>query len=476
MHFSKSLYVAMGKGNWRKLWSDVKESISGSERDFTDIPMGKAILLLAVPMVLEMVMESVFAVVDIFFVSKLGADAVAAVGLTESVMTLVYAVAFGLGLATTALVSRRVGEKKPKEAARQAVQAIITALAVSALIAVPGVVFSDELLLLMGASTQLVENYGNYAAIMLGANGIVMLLFVCNAVFRGAGDAAMAMRVLCIGNLVNIVLDPLLIFGIGPFPEMGVAGAAVATNIGRGLAVLYQLYVLFWGKARVDISKVSFKPSFKHIRHLLNISLGGIAQSLIATLSWIFMMRLISRFGSSAVAGYTIAIRIIVFALLPSWGLSNAASTLAGQNLGANRPERAEKAVWSVARINFICMGLIGLVLIIWPRLFFSVFTGDQAIIDAGIPCLRIVSYGFAFYAAGMVMTQAFNGAGDTRTPTWINIIAFWIIEIPLAWLLSVHLEWNQHGVYYGIVIAESSLTVIALFMFMKGNWKKQQI
>lgn len=458
------------------MWGEVKESIAGSERDFTDIPIGKAVFLLAVPMVLEMVMESVFAVVDIFFVMKLGADAVAAVGLTESIMTLVYAVAFGLSMATTAVVSRRIGEKNHQEAATQAVQAMITAAFVSMLIAIPGILFADDLLRLMGASPQLVEGYGSYAAIMFGGNGIVMLLFVCNAVFRGAGDAATAMRVLWVGNLLNIVLDPMLIFGIGPFPEMGIAGAAVATNIGRGVAVLYQLYVLFGGKSRVNISTASFVPNLKHIGHLVNISLGGIAQSLIATLSWIFMMRLISRFGSNAVAGYTIAIRIIIFALLPSWGLSNAASTLAGQNLGAKRPDRAEKAVWSVARINFICMGIIGIVLAIWPQLFLSVFTSDQTIIDAGIPGLRIISYGFAFYAAGMVMTQAFNGAGDTRTPTWINIIAFWIVEIPLAWLLSIHFEWNQHGVYYAIVIAESSLTVIALLMFTRGSWKKQQV
>jgi putative MATE family efflux protein len=458
-------------------WSDVKESIAGSDRDFTDIPIRKAVFLLAVPMVLEMVMESVFAVVDIFFVSQWGgAEAVAAVGITETIMTLVYAIAFGLSMATTALVSRRIGEKRPQEASVQAVQAIITALAISFLIAIPGLFYAKDLLRLMGASETVLEHYSGYATIMLGGNAIVMLLFVCNAVFRGAGDAATAMRVLWIGNLLNVILDPLLIFGWGPIPSLGIEGAAIATTIGRGVAVIYQLYVLIRGNARVNIRNASFVPNFKYIGHLLNISIGGIAQSLIATISWLFMMRLVAHFGSLAVAGYTIAIRIMIFALLPSWGLSNAASTLAGQNLGAKRPDRAEKAVWQVARINFITMGLIGVLLAIWPGAVIGLFTADIGIIEVGIPSLRIMAYGFAFYALGMAVVQAFNGAGDTRTPTLVNIIAFWVIEIPLAWFLSTKTELGLDGVFYGIVIAESCLTIIAVVLFMRGTWKNQKV
>jgi putative MATE family efflux protein len=460
----------------KRWWIDIKEAVAGSERDFTEIPLGKAVFLLAVPMVLEMVMESVFAIVDIFFVSKLGAEAVAAVGITESIMTLVYALAFGISMATTALVSRRIGEKRPDEAAVEAWHAIVTALVVSLLIAVPGVLFAKDILRLMGASALLIDKYSVFTTIMLGGNVIVMLLFVCNAVFRGTGDAAIAMRVLWLGNIINILLGPVLIFGWGPFPKMGIAGAAVATSIGRGIAVAYQLYVLLGGNARVSLRKIKWQIDLKRIHHLITISLGGIAQSIIGTISWLLMMRLISRFGSQVVAGYTIAIRIIVFALLPSWGLSNAASTLTGQNLGAGQVGRAEKAIWAVSLINFIGMGLIGAVLSIWPHYFVSFFSNDALVIENGAMALRIISYGFAFYGLGMVMTQAFNGAGDTRTPTFVNIIAFWMIEIPLGWFLSTQTSMLSSGVYYSIIIAESCLTIIAFFLFRRGKWKLEKV
>jgi putative MATE family efflux protein len=466
----------IGYKNISVWWTDIKEAIAGSERDFTEIPLGKAVFLLAVPMVLEMVMESVFAVVDIFFVSKLGSEAVAAVGITESVMTLVYALAFGMSMATTALVSRRIGEKKPHEASAEAWHAIVTALAVSLLIAIPGAIYAPHLLELMGASDRVVGEYSIFTSIMLGGNAIVMLLFVCNAIFRGAGDAAIAMRVLWIGNIINIILDPILIFGWGPIPAFGIAGAAIATTTGRGIAVIYQLYVLFGGNSRVHLRGISYRIELHRIKHLISISLGGIAQSLIATVSWLLMMRFISRFGSQVVAGYTIAIRIIIFALLPSWGLSNAASTLTGQNLGAGRVDRAERAIWKVSWINFIGMGILGVVLAIWPAFFIGLFTGESEVVLEGAEALRVISYGFAFYGLGMVMTQAFNGAGDTRTPTLVNIIAFWLIEIPLAWYLSSRTGLNQAGVFYGIIVAESSLAIIAFFLFRQGRWKFENV
>nr|WP_321407752.1 MATE family efflux transporter [uncultured Carboxylicivirga sp.] len=458
------------------IWKDFKEAFGGSEQDYTKIPLGKAVFLLAVPMVLEMIMESVFAVVDIYFVGRLGADAVATVGITESILTIIYAISFGLSMATTALVSRRIGEKKGEEAGHEGLQAIITGVVVSVLIAVPGMIFAKDLLQLMGASEAIVEDLSSYTSIMFGGNLVIMLLFINNAIFRGAGDANIAMWVLWIANGLNMILDPLLIFGIGPFPEMGIAGAAVATNIGRGIAVTVQLFLLFRGKGRVSLKGIPLKIEWKRIRHLINISLGGIAQSLIATSSWIFMVRIISNFGSEVLAGYTIGIRIIIFTLLPSWGLSNAASTLVGQNLGAREPERAEKAVWGVARINMIFLGVLSVLFIVFPGWFVRLFTDDVEVVKAGVECLRIVAYGFTFYGMGMVMIQAFNGAGDTRTPTRINVFTFWMIEIPLAYFLAMIVGMEQTGVFYAIIIAESCMTILAAWLFRKGKWKKEEV
>jgi putative MATE family efflux protein len=460
----------------KSVWMALKEAVAGSDRDFTQIPMNKAIFLLAIPMVLEMVMESVFAVVDIFFVSQLGAEAVATVGITESLLTLIYAIAFGFAMGTTALVSRRIGEKRANEASKEGLQAIITGVIVSLFIAVPGVFFAKDLLRLMGASEIIINELSGYTSLMLGGNVVIMLLFINNAIFRGAGDASIAMRVLWLANGINLILDPLLIFGIGPFPELGVKGAAVATNIGRGVAVLYQLYVLFKGSSRISLLGMKIRVSWKKIRHLVSISIGGIGQNIIATTSWVFMVRIISHFGSEAIAGYTIAIRIIIFLLLPSWGLSNAASTLVGQNLGAEKPDRAEKAVWSVARINMVFLGLLSLVFIVFPAFFIRLFTQDTLLISIGADCLRIVSFGFVFYGLGMVLVQAFNGSGDTVTPTKINAIAFWMIEIPLAYLLALKTGLGSHGVFYAIIIAESTLTLIALYFFRKGKWKLQKV
>ncbi|MBT3206916.1 MAG: MATE family efflux transporter [Bacteroidetes bacterium] len=423
-------------------------------------------------MVLEMIMESIFAVVDIKFVSELGADAVATVGITESLITIIYAISVGLSMATTALVSRRIGEKKNRDASIAAFQAILLGILFSSIIAIPGVIFSKQILELMGASTEIVENMSGYATIMLGGNGIIMLLFIINAIFRSSGDAAISMRVLWLANILNLILDPLLIFGIGPFPELGVKGAAIATNIGRGTAVIFQFYLLFSGKHRIKLDLSILKIDFKVIRKLIKISYGGIFQYLIATSSWIGLVRIISIFGSEIVAGYTIAIRIIIFSLLPSWGISNAAATLVGQNLGANKPDRAEKSVWITGKINMIIMGIMGIIFVIFPDFFVKLFIDDPVVVSSGSSCLRIVSFGFIAYGLGMVLANAFNGAGDTITPTKINFISFWIIEIPIAYILSLPFGMREEGVFLSIIIAEIVMTILAAYLFKQGKWK----
>jgi putative MATE family efflux protein len=460
----------------KQLRKDVKEAIGGTERDFTEASVGQAILILAVPMVLEMIMESVFAVVDIFFVSKLGAGAVATVGITESVMTIVYAIGSGLSMATTALVARRIGEKRKKEAGEVAFQAILVGIFVSLLIGLPGIIFAKEFLLLMGATSEMAEEGALYPAIIFGTNPVVMLLFIINAVFRSSGDAAISMRVVWFANLINLVLDPLLIFGIGPFPELGLAGAAIATGIGRGLAVVFQFYLLFRGNHRIKLYLENIKIKIKVTLELLRISGGGILQNLIATSSWIFLVRIIAVSGPEALAGYTIAIRIILFALLPAWGVSNAAATLVGQNLGAKHPDRAEKSVWITSYVNMTFMGITGLILAFFPEFFIGLFIHEPAVLENGVLALRIVSFGFLFYALGMVLIQGFNGSGDTFTPTKINLVCFWLIEIPLAYLLAIVLEKGLAGASIAIVSAESLLALIAFFLFRQGKWKLRKV
>lgn len=454
----------------------IKESLAGSDQDFTSMRLGEAIFLLSVPMVLEMIMESVFAIADIFFVSRLGADAVAAVGLTESMMTLVYALAVGFSAGTTAIVSRRIGEKHPGEASRAAAQAILAGVFVSIILAIPGILYSYELLRLMGATHELAAANHGYTRIMFAGNVVIVLLFVINAAFRSAGDAAISMRVLLVANGINIILDPLLIFGWGLIPAMGIEGAAIATNIGRGVAVFFQFYILFKGNKRIKLTLAHFIPDFGIIASLVKLSIGGILQNIIATASWIVMVRIVSVFGSAAVAGYTIAIRIVIFALLPSWGLSNAAATLVGQNLGAGRPERASRAAWITGFANMGLLGLVSLIFITFPGAFISLFITDAAVLEFGINCLRIVSAGFLFYAMGMVMVQSLNGAGDTYTPTLLNFICFWLIEIPLAWLLALKIGLDSNGVFYAIVIAESTLTLLGMYIFKRGKWKLKKV
>ncbi len=471
-----SFFESLKSIQLRELWINIKEAISGSDRDFTSDSIGKALLILSIPMVLEMIMESVFAVVDIFFVSKLGADAVATVGITESSMTIVYAIGMGLSTATTALVARRIGEKKPEKAGIAAFQAIVSGFLVSMLIAIPGIIYARDFLLLMGASEEMAEAGHWYPTIMFGANAVIMLLFIINAVFRSSGDASVSMRVLLLANFINIVLDPILIFGIGPFPELGLMGAAVATTIGRGLAVCYQFYLLFYGNKRIKLEIHHLQIKIKVMIKLFKLSAGGILQYIIATSSWIALFRIISVLGSEVLAGYTIAIRIVVFALLPSWGLSNAASTMVGQNLGAKQPERAERTVWITAYTNMVMLGLFGIFLIVFPEPLIRLFINDPEVVANGAVSLRIISYGFISYALGMVLVQGFNGSGDTVTPTRINLFCFWLFEIPLAYLLAIVFDMKIYGICMAIVAAETALTLMAWYFFRKGKWKTMKI
>ena len=444
--------------------------------DYTQGSIGRAILLLSVPMMLEMAMESAFAVVDVYFVSSLGASAVATVGLTESMLTLVYAVGIGLSMGTTALVARRIGEKNPKEAADAAVQAIAVAIAASIPFSVAGAFFAKDLLRLMGADAWSIEHGYRYTVWMLGGNAVIMLIFVINAVFRGAGDAAIAMRVLWVANGINIVLDPILIFGWGPFPAMGIEGAAVATNIGRGLGVALQLWVLFRGAKHIRVLASQVRLHTAMMARLVRTSLGGIGQFIIATSSWIGLVRIVSEFGSEAVAGYTIAVRIFVFTLMPSWGLSNAAATLVGQNLGAKQPERAERSVWITGFANMAFLAVVSIVYISMNESLVRIFTSEPGVVAAGAQCLLIVSFGYIFFAWGLVMPQAFNGAGDTMTPTKINFFCFWLLEIPLAYWLAISMGLKATGVYWSIVVAESTAGLVAIWLFRKGKWKQTNV
>lgn len=417
-------------------------------------------------------MESLFAVVDIFFVSKLGDPAMAAVGLTESMLTLVYTAAMGLGIGTTAMVARRTGEGDREGAARATVQAVVLGFGAAALIGVAGAVFAPDLLRLMGADEAVVETGTSYTRIMLGGNVVIMLLFLQNAAFRGAGDAATAMRVLWLANGLNIVLDPLLIFGLGPFPELGVQGAAVATTIGRGTAVLVQMHVLLrrGGNLRVRRPDLRLRPAV--MARLVRLSATGALQTLIGTASWILLVRVTAAFGSAALAGYVIGVRIVLFALLPAWGLANAAATMVGQSLGAGQPERAERAVWLACKMNLAFLGVVGVVFFAFAPALAGLFGGSAETADVAASCLRIVAAGFFFYAYGMVLTAAFNGAGAVWTPTVINLFCFWLWEVPLAWLLAFPLGMGPNGVFLAIAIAFSTLAVVSGALFKRGSWK----
>ena len=452
------------------------EAIRGSHQDYTSGSLNRAILLLAVPMVLEMVLESLFAVVDVFWVGRLGANAVATVGITESLLSLVFAVAMGLSLSTTAMVARRIGEKDPEGAAVSAVQAIVLGLLTSLAIGVPCWIYAPELLRLMGASPEIVASGAGYTRIALGGGGIVLMLFLNNAIFRGAGDAAIAMRLLWVSNIINLILDPCLIFGLGPFPRLGVTGAALATFTGRGIGMMYQFYRLLRGTERIHILVRQLRVNLGVLWRLVRVSITGILQFAIAHTSWIGLVRIVSVFGAAALAGYTIAIRIVVFLILPSWGLSNAAATLVGQNLGAKKPERAERAVWRTGFYNMLFLGSLGVLFIFFAGPIIRLFTQDPTVVPLGTACLRIISYGNVGYAYGMVMLQAFNGAGDTITPTIVNFFGFWLLEIPLAYWLAIPMHLRSNGAFIAIVVAEGAIAATSAVLFKRGRWKTQQI
>ncbi|HEX7958182.1 MAG TPA: MATE family efflux transporter [Pyrinomonadaceae bacterium] len=463
------------------LFAAVREALRGAhpKYDYTEGSIGRAILLLSVPMVLEMLMESVFVVCDVFFVGRLGKEAVATVGLTESMMTLVYTLAIGLTIGTTALVARRTGEHDAEGAAHCAAQTILLGLGLSLALGAAGVALAPRLLGWMGAEPAVIERGSGFTRVMLGANASVVMLFLINAVFRGAGDAAVAMRVLWLANAINIVLGPCLIFGLGPFPEMGVTGAAVATSIGRGTGALYAFSKLWREGGRVTLARRHFRLDAAVMARLVRLSSNATFQVFVGMASWVFMMRLVSEFGSAAVAGNIIGMRVIMFALLPSWGMSNAAATLVGQSLGAGKPERAEKAVWRAGFYNMIFLGVVGLLFFVFADPIVAVFTQAAAgpeVHAYGVDCLRIISCGFLFYAYGMVLTQSFNGAGDTRTPTLINVCVFWLWEIPLAYVLAFVFKMGPHGVFLAAAIAFSTLAVVSAYFFRQGRWKTKRV
>lgn len=460
----------------RQLMRDLRDAIRGTEMDYTQGSMGRAILLLSVPMILEMAMESTFAVVDVYFVASLGASAVATVGLTESVMTLMYSIAMGLSMGTTALVARRIGEKHHDEAASAAVQSIILAGVASIPFSIAGIFFAQDILGLMGADEWVIAHGYRYMVWMLGGNAVIMLLFIINATFRGAGDAATAMRVLWLSNGINLVLDPALIFGWGPFPALGVEGAAMATNIGRGAGVAAQIWVLLHGAKHIRVLSAHLKVRLDVMWRLLKTSLGGIGQFIIATSSWIGLVRIVSEFGSEALAGYTIAVRIFIFTLMPAWGFSNAAATLVGQNLGAGKPDRAERSVWITGFVTMIFLAGVSVVYLLFNESLVRIFTDEPGVVAAGAACLGTVSLGYVLFAWGMVMPQAFNGAGDTMTPTRINFFCFWLFEIPLAWVLAHGPGANASGVYWAIVAGESLAGIVGILLFRRGKWKETQV
>jgi putative MATE family efflux protein len=458
------------------IWRDVRDSWRGVEHDYTTGSLNRAILLLAVPMVLEMAMESLFGIVNIFWVARLGAEAVAGVGLTESLLTIVYSIAMGVSMATTAMVARRTGEHDAEGASRSAAQAILLGLALAAAMAAPGVAFAPALLRGMGAEPGVLAHSIPYTRIMLGSAPSILLLFLMNAIFRGAGDAAIAMRVLWAANLLNMVLDPLLIYGLGPLKGFGVEGASVATAISRTFGVVLQLVAFARGAGRVKVLRQHFQPDFGILRRLSRISATGMLQFLISHASWVALVWVIARSGSVAVAGYTIAIRIVIFSILPSWGLANAAATLVGQNLGARAPDRAEAAVWRTGLCNAVFLGAVGLLFVAAAEPLVGLFSLDVGVIAVGGDCLRVFSYGNLFYAYGMVLVQAFNGAGDTTTPTFINLACYWCLQIPLAWWMGLHLGWGAHGAFWAVPSAEGVLAVVGVLAFRAGRWKRREI
>lgn len=458
----------------RRSASLIREALRDNEEDFTSGPVRRALALLAIPMMLEMAMESIFAVVDIAFVSRLGTDAVAAVGITEALVTVLYAIAIGLGMGLTAMVARRIGEKDRDAAALVTGQSIWIGAALSIVIGIAGVIYAEDLLQLMGASSNVVEQGRGFTAVLLGGSASIIYLFLLNAAFRGAGDATVALRSLWLANGLNIILDPCLIFGLGPFPEMGVTGAAVATTIGRGVGVIYQLWYMLGIRGRILLRARHLVLVPELAARLLRLSIGGIGQFLIATASWIVVMRIVALYGSSAIAAYTIALRMMEFTFLPAWGLGNAAATLVGQNLGAGQPQRAEQSAWAAARYNAAFMAVAGLFTLLFAATITALFTNDPDVLYWGTRCLQILGVGFPMYAVGMVMIQSLNGAGDTVTPAILNLICFWLVQIPLAYLLATQTALQPNGAFIAVVVSESLLTVLSVIVFRRGDWRRR--
>ena len=455
-----------------KIIATFREALNGEEKEYTSGSIRRAIFLLSIPMILEMVMESLFAVVDAYFVGKISVAAVATVGFTESVVMLVYSVAIGLSTAATAVVARRSGAQEQHKANEAAVQALLIGVSMAVVLGLLGAYFAADILRLMDAGPEVIATGVGYTRIIFGTNIVIILLFLLNGIFRGAGDANMAMRSLWLANGLNIILDPLLIFGWCPIPSLGLEGAAIATSIGRGAGVLNQLYNLQRGLGVLRLGRRDLRPVGKLLRTLVRIAAGGAGQYLIASASWIFLVRIIAPFGSEVVAGYTFGLRLLIFSVLPSWGMANAAATLVGQNLGAQKPERAEQSVWQTSFYNALFLLFISIIYFIWAEYFLSFFSQNEVVIEAGALCMRIICVAYVFFSYGMIIAQAFNGAGDTRTPTWVNFICFWLIEIPLAYLLALQLEWGPAGVYWAITISESLLGIILIFIFRRGRWK----
>lgn len=460
----------------RRIFDMTLVALKGTESEFTKGSINKAIFLLSVPMIAEMLMESLFAVVDVYFVSKVSVNAVATVGLTESVLMIIYSIAVGLSMAATAIVARRIGEKDPKRASRAAFQAIILSVTVGVVLGTVGLIFAGDILRLMGGEPELVEEGIGYTQIMYAGNLSILLIFLINGIFRGAGNAAIAMRSLWLANGINIILDPILIFGLGSIPEFGVAGAAIATTTGRSIGVLYQLYHLFNGKSVIHIVRDTVILRWQTMKEMIKVSSGGIAQFLIESASWIFLVRVVSEFGSDALAGYTIAFRIIVFTLLPSWGMANAAATLVGQNLGAKKPDRAETSVWRTALYNGIFLLVVSVGFFVFADAILSIFTDVPSVKAIGKSALQIICFGYVFFSYGMVIGQAFNGAGDTRTPMWISLVVFWIIQIPMAYWLAISLGLESDGVFISIAACHSIYAIVAMVLFKRGKWKLVEV
>ena len=459
-----------------RFWPDVRAALRGVQHNYTSIPIRRAIFLLAIPMVLEMSMQALFAVVDVFFVAKLGSNPVAILGLADSILALVFAVAMGLCMGTTAMVARRIGEGKREEAAVAAVQALGLGLAIALPLGILGAVFSEQALRLMGASPELASEGALFTTILIGGNITVMLLFLINAVFRGAGDAALAMRALWLANGVNMVLDPILIFGWGPIPALGLEGAAVATTVGRAIGLLYQLKLLTGGASQVVVEARHWQFQLSAMARLARVSSIGVLQYLVGTASFLGLIRILASFGDVALAGYTLAMRIVIFIILPAWGMGNAAATLVGQNLGAGNPDRAERSVWLTALFNMAFLGTVAVLLLAFAEPMVSLFTTQADVAAIAVECLHTVSYSYIFWGYGMITVLAFNGAGDTTTPTWINFFVYWVLQIPLAYVLAIPMGFGPQGVFIAIATCQAALAVVGTLAFRHGAWKHRMI